>query len=243
MHTDAPSSYRLERWLALLLGLLFFLPIVANADDLLATGSYHGEEVPHVSGESFLAMVEHEDGPITLQPVRIRVTREHDPISDHGKQEQTGKRVDVKGFEGMLLRGTALQPGRVTSAKPDCADIDIYTNQTFVLGDTRYTLRFRCGAIRGPGRRADCRLMLEASGVTQELAVREAYENGSPKLTLPETEPHVYFAGDLDGDGKLDLIIDLRTTVNEWRPTLFLSTAAKPGKLVGQTAVFSSVGC
>jgi len=36
METDVPSDYRLERWIALLLTLLFFLPFVAKADERVA---------------------------------------------------------------------------------------------------------------------------------------------------------------------------------------------------------------
>jgi hypothetical protein len=45
---------------------------------------------------------------------------------------------------------------------------------------------------------------------------------------------HIYllWAGDLDGDGKLDLLLDLHDHYNVSEPTLFLSSKAEKGKLV-----------
>src|SRR5215211_5215313 len=94
------NTYRLERWLAILLALLFFLPFVARADDILYSGTFHGEEVQHADGAPFLALT--WDG--VLVPVKIVVT----PAEDMGDQngEQTGKSVSVPGYdEAFLLRG------------------------------------------------------------------------------------------------------------------------------------------
>jgi hypothetical protein len=47
------------------------------------------------------------------------------------------------------------------------------------------------------------------------------------------------WAGDLDGDGKLDLIMNLSSRYGEdAAATLFLSSAAKPGEMVGMAAGF-----
>ena len=51
------------------------------------------------------------------------------------------------------------------------------------------------------------------------------------------------WAGDLDGDGKLDLLLNLSTHYNLDSHRLFLSSMAKKGQLVGEAAVFDAVGC
>ena len=51
------------------------------------------------------------------------------------------------------------------------------------------------------------------------------------------------FAGDLDGDGKLDLLIDTTHHYNLSEPTLFLSSQAKDGELVHNVASFRTTGC
>jgi hypothetical protein len=55
-------------------------------------------------------------------------------------------------------------------------------------------------------------------------------------------EPHydVLWAGDLDADGKLDLVVDLHRKYS-WHPyTLLLSSRASPSQLVGVAAVFET---
>jgi len=42
------------------------------------------------------------------------------------------------------------------------------------------------------------------------------------------------FAGDIDGDGKLDLVIDFRSDTGEFKVVLFLSSCALPGQPVRQ---------
>jgi hypothetical protein len=52
----------------------------------------------------------------------------------------------------------------------------------------------------------------------------------------------VIWAGDIDGDGRLDMILNLTNHYNIWMPTLFLSTAARKGDMVGPVAQFVSYG-
>ena len=51
------------------------------------------------------------------------------------------------------------------------------------------------------------------------------------------------WAGDLDGDGKLDLILAADHHYNLTTTRLFLSTQAKKGELVHEVAKFSTSGC
>lgn len=52
------------------------------------------------------------------------------------------------------------------------------------------------------------------------------------------------WAGDLDRDGQLDLIYNLAGHYTETRLALYLSSAAKPGELVGLVARWDgSCGC
>ena len=51
------------------------------------------------------------------------------------------------------------------------------------------------------------------------------------------------WAGDLDGDGRLDLYMNLSTHYNVSARRLFLSSAAASGALVREVAVFQTTGC
>ena len=66
-------------------------------------------------------------------------------------------------------------------------------------------------------------------------------------FAMPEEvdEPHVHlhFAGDLDGDGKLDLIMTNSRKYSYWPVQLYLSSAAGPGELVRLVAQWDGYGC
>lgn len=237
------NNYRLERWIAILLGLLFFLPFVARADDLLATGTFHGGEVKHVSGEHFLALVQEDAGQWFLQPVRITVEKDFDPVIDDAN-EISGKRVAASGIDdAIMFRGKRLSPGHVTPASPDGATLALETTTTFKLRQSVSTLRYRCPGAADPDGVFDCRLVLTSGDTEQEIATFEAFGDAKGKPELPDIVPEVFFAGDLDHDGRLDLLIDISNHYNLWHPALFLSSAAAEGALVGRVAELMTSGC
>jgi len=81
------------------------------------------------------------------------------------------------------------------------------------------------------------------------LFVEEEFEGKSKKqliMTQPwfnENVVELMFAGDLDGDDRLDLIIDKTFHYNAYMPTLYLSGAAKKGKVLKCMASRTVVGC
>ncbi len=58
-----------------------------------------------------------------------------------------------------------------------------------------------------------------------------------------EAPPNLIWAGDLDRDGRLDMLIDLSGHYNVSQPTLFLSSVADGGDLVKKVAQLRLVGC
>jgi hypothetical protein len=74
-------------------------------------------------------------------------------------------------------------------------------------------------------------------GATMQLLFKESEGVGDHNASLR-------WAGDLDRDGKLDLIYNLGGHHTQTRLALYLSSAAKPGELVGLVAQWDgSCGC
>lgn len=230
---EITRTYRLERWIAVILGLLFFLPFVANADELAYTDTFRASEVRHRTGERFLALVGSR-----LEPVTIKVVPARDPFED-AEGETTGKRIEAGSHEdAFLLRSGRLQAGPVTFASPHATENPVDAPLTITLGTTHSTLDYRCGDAPDPDGVVACTLVLERGGTTQVLAEVWAFFEARHDLQV-----YFAFAGDLDRDGKLDLLIDISEDEHEWHPALFLSSAAHEGELVAKVAEIVSAGC
>src|SRR5690606_25194022 len=106
----------------------------------------------------------------------------------------------------------------------------------FVLGSMTYILRTSRAVTRDGSKVAV--LVLEHNGKSQVI---------DKNFHWPEEDRDIIgsliWAGDLDGDGRLDLYTDLFNEKGSVTTRLHLSTSASDGKLVGTAATFSSSGC
>ncbi len=175
METPLETNYRLERWIALFLALLFFIPFVANAQ------------------ESQLSLV----------------------CSGNTAFLQRTSSAPAGAF---AIDDPRLVAGPIEQAL--CSDVPVPTPVT-VFGST---LDYRCGEADDEGL-LECTLELDG----QPLAKRVAFETEQLKV-------RVSFAGDLDRDGHLDLLVDVARNRFDYRPALFLSSPAATGDSVLRVA-------
>jgi len=78
-------------------------------------------------------------------------------------------------------------------------------------------------------------LIVSTGNLEQVLREAPAYDQDGPPLLL--------WAGDLDKDGKLDLLMDITNHYNISETALFLSSLARSGELVGKAGTFRTGGC
>jgi hypothetical protein len=142
-----------------------------------------------------------------------------------------GARLLFHGVPGLKVGPVHLPEWVHDSGGPSSGSIVPGQTIEMRLGKISYRLALKTS---GPGY-MDARLILETKGRRQVLYALKG--NGD--------EPHfsLYLIGDLDGDGKLDLIATMSPKYS-WSPmSVLLSSAAAPGELVHEVASYDDYSC
>ena len=116
----------------------------------------------------------------------------------------------------------------------DWVDIRNGFVKEFKIGEVIYTLRAKKG--KNKTQEDILALVLESGGVSQTIHSLKYFGEGDYLGGL-------YWAGDLDRDGKPDFYFSLYFHDNVEYKNLFLSSQAAKGKLVKKVATFSTTGC
>lgn len=214
---------------------------------LLETGEgYHGDQVKAKSGEIWLNLFE-ENGNFFLENSILKIRRVHDPIIDGDETQKTGKSVlsNTKTNSVFLLKNAEkLKRGKISTIFHYDDDAENITGEDssirngyikdFKIEKTVYTLE----AKRGINKKNEpiSALILESDGISQTIHSRKTLEEDDYLGVL-------YWAGDLDRDGKPDFYFSLYFQDNVEYKNLFISSEAKKGKLVEKVAVFTITGC
>ncbi len=200
---------------------------------LLQPGDFHGDEVKARSGEIWYGVAA-QGGSYTLRKTKVKVTLMKDTVGDSDNQK-TGKRVSTRmaGRTLFLVRdlGGLTEgplPGFIAAAP---------------LLQLNKPIKIRAGNLHG---------QLEVKGIRQDQAVKNykvVFSTMGRSQTIYEAESQsdqaqqqLLWAGDLNRDGRLDLLIDVTNDYNASIPTLFLSSRSK-GKLIKPVAKMVAVGC
>ncbi len=210
-------THRVTRPALVVLIVLAFALTVSAVDhepfDLLLTSSYHGDEITAGDGEVYLAVVRDGDG-WKMVPSAIRVATVEDPIVD-APGEMTGSEVWIDGAEPLFLVRGALAPGPVETL--EWKDQSLFGSPSFewtLTNGKRYWLSVDCP---GPAEVSqEARARGEFPAAWRKLCALRLSQNSSvqkladlPVNRLHDSGAGLLWAGDLDGDGRLDLLLDL----------------------------------
>lgn len=204
---------------------------------LIATGEFHGNEITATTGERWLGLFPTSGG-FALLPATLKVEMVHDGIVDEHPRIKTGKKVSVNRAREplFLLKGAdSLRGNRVKT---------VFTGDKNLVNGGSVDLRlsgksYKLEVVSNDPTPVNyvvpnSRLILSAGAQSQVIFSAAEIDDGGWMLL---------WAGDVDGDGKLDLYMDLHNHYNSSQRRLFLSSRATRGNVVREVAEFSTVGC
>lgn len=217
----------------------------------LALSGLHNAADPVRGGGDWWGIFPEGEG-YTFQPVRVRVEAVIDPLAD-GDTRKTATLITVPGKaeDIPLIRGLmSAVAGPLKSLKPEKNWGYIAPGHSITLPwDGAQQNEVLTISAEGREERRHHPRYGSIDGVDYKLRLnRQSGENYSTQVIafLPVLQcldgPKLVWAGDLDRDGKLDLLYDLRSVYIDNELALFLSSAAKEGELVGLVARWNAVG-
>lgn len=249
----------------LLLSVLARQVFVQNAKTskalLVETGEgFHGDEVKARSGEKWLGLYVTRNGSFLTQST-LTVRRVVDPIADEDPMKPTGKSVSVNRREPpvfLVRNAEMLKPGPVKTVyrggHTEKHELKHGTQIGLKLNEQNYWLKVTSKYPRSKDCHdclpSDARLILKTADSIQIIydlgkILRAEFKDETERMeeVADTTGWHLLWAGDADGDSKLDLYVGVSWHYNISERKLFLSSQANPGQLVKEVAKFVTSGC
>lgn len=205
--------------------------------EILRTGVFHGSQVTAKDGEHWLGLVK-TGSKFGWRETTVRVRAAHDEIVD-AEGENSGKEVSVAGPPPLfLVRGLGRLVGhKVTPVFQSEEPQEFPKDDSWKLpfGGSTAILRI---INRPPDAQYDeTRTTFLTLQVGEQIQTLYKWDHG-----LVDQAAYLHWAGDLDGDGKLDLVMDLSDHYNLSEFTLFLSSGAG-SSIVKKVSSFCTSGC
>ncbi|BDD06703.1 hypothetical protein [Aureibacter tunicatorum] len=226
------------------------LPNLQVIKDLsfLFLSEFHGDELQEgvTQGKDWYGLIIEGDSS-SLKRLNVKMERSFDPILD-SEGEKTGWEITADSAQNCLmliattrfeLHEQKLEDFQVDFGRPS---LDIMKDTiSLVMDSIEYSIyentdRF----LLSDGNLVDANYKMY---ITAQKNGEKITQNLIAKYNMDDNKPNILWAGDLDGDNKLDLIIDASRHYNVFLPTLFLSSFADENELVKCVAFLESVGC
>lgn len=208
---------------------------------VLPGGPYHGQEVPYEPGSDWFALV--QDGKSSrLTSVNLKVDLVFDAVLDTEEGPFTGKTVSFEPTEPalVLLKGGILRAGTVAAASVEGQSRDL-TAKKLTFNGKSYSVGLNDGCFKAAG---VCQWSVTDGSIKQVIAEFHVSPDPEGKLAIEGDNAGLIWGGDLDRDGKLDLIVDVSDHENVGAHILVLqSSMAKTGRFFENAGTFVAVGC
>lgn len=230
LQIDSNMRTRLEKLIYSAIAFGVALITSANASEIIQATDYHADEAQVMVSAPWLGLQWADDG-WRLVPANLKFIPIEDPITDEGIRVESDVQnalvfiSDEKLTAGQVGRSLA---GHFVGGMPEKNDESsrmpgLGRELLLHLNDSEYKLM-----------NADNKIVLVSNNVAQHLFdYFETVENNA----------EILWVGDLDRDGKLDLLLDASEHYNVGELRLYLSERAKEGALVQLVAVRRTTGC
>lgn len=240
-----------KHFLIILVVLICFAVTTAaqvNNPQILLTGIFHGDEVVAQTGEKWLAMVPLNKRYVLVE-TRVQIDLVRDELKDNDNQK-TGKKVSVdidKKKPLFLLRGISnLKLGEIETIVAKTIPLEINKSIHLRLQNKQNYMLSVVSEETSPPTVDDfkeCSLILTSGSKSQKIKTFGVYYPPNDKpVFASDAHPALLWAGDIDRDGALDLLLDLSNHYNISNPTLFLSSGSQNNDFVIKKADFISYG-
>lgn len=216
---------------------------------ILRTGLWHGDQVSAESGPDWWGIFPEGDG-FTLQQAPVTISAEFDAMMDQEGQA-TGKRVKVpqEAEPVLLVYGIkGLKEGRLNTTKRRISENMVEPGQSIDLeltGDESHisTKLEISGSMITPEGQSD-RLPEDFEFTLVRISGSRTVRQSLAKLPgITDGKPRLVWAGDLDRDGRVDVLLNTTDKYFVTHLVLYLSSAAKKGQLVGKVAEWRRAAC
>lgn len=211
-------------------------------------GEFHGDETIARDREPWFAL-RIDRGRARLEPVEVRVEAVHDPILD-ADEERSGRRVGVPTLDEAplaLVRGNGTTAGPLLAAALESTTLapnGVRIVEARALPALELALECGAASVSDDAGGFVCELRLRDDLVEQVLHTFAASKDPDGTILIGDDGGvELRFAGDLDRDGRIDLVLDLRDHYNVQRTEVWLSGDAASGDLVRRASAHDLTGC
>jgi len=205
---------------------------------VLTIGVFHGDEVSENSDKKdwfglFLSKQENY-----IARTKIKMKRVYDPVLDE-ENEKTGWEISTYNKDSCIILIEKIQILSEKKIQKIEFQNTIYPKDTVTINylGIKYKIFATGGGAKG-GSVWNYKLFISANIKGEN---RKSLLIAAPNFD--DTMTSILFAGDIDGDGILDLIIDTSRKYGGVNPTIYLSKPASNGEILKPIGEISSVGC
>lgn len=213
---------------------------------VLTVGTFHGDEVwDNADKEKWFGLFHGKTG-FYIAETKLKTQRVNDVIVDENENEKTGWEVKTINKDTSLI---LIEPlSFLTAHKVQQA---VLAKEQIFPGDTLKIsylgIDYKIFATGGKKKVQDDPEYFDVWNYKLYLtATIKGQQHKSLLVAQPNFDDqmiNLIFAGDIDGDGILDLIIDTSRHYNATSPTIYLSRPADNGEIVKPIGGHTSVGC